>query len=44
MTRPCITPDCKAPNHCDVCGIHHPVDSMVTWCKRKAVRAESEAA
>lgn len=28
----CTCPDCEAPNHCLVCHVHHPVDSMVLWC------------
>ena len=33
MSEPlCTTPDCKASNHCPICGVHHPVDDMVTWC------------
>ena len=40
MTEPyCTRPDCHAPNHCPVHGVHHPVDSMVRWCASK-VRLE----
>lgn len=34
--RVCTRPDCDAPNHCPIHGTHHPVDSMVTWCKEHA--------